>query len=204
MRTIDLTHTFDDGMPVYPGDPASHLSQIATIEKDGFTDHILETGLHVGTHMEAPLHMIEGGKYLSDIPPERFTGRGRLINAVGRSEIGAELLDGIEIGAGDIVLVMTGHAAKFRGDDYYTSFPELTEGFAQRLTASGVSIVGMDTPSPDSPPFAVHKILLGGNVLIIENLTNLEALEGVDNFTVTALPMKLHADAAPVRVIATL
>ena len=65
-----------------------------------------------------------------------------------------------------------------------------------------LDLVGMDTPSPDAPPFPVHKIFLGSEILIIENLTNLESLVDLKNFTVAALPAKFHADAAPVRVVA--
>jgi len=62
-------------------------------------------------------------------------------------------------------------------------------------------MVGLDMCSPDRPPFPVHKILLGGEILIIENLTNMEALEG-KNFTIYAFPIKLQIDGAPVRVVA--
>jgi len=48
----------------------------------------------------------------------------------------------------------------------------------------------------------VHKILLSAEVLIIENLTNLEALLGIDAFDVVALPANLQCEAAPIRVIA--
>ena len=74
--------------------------------------------------------------------------------------------------------------------------------FARELVSLGASIIGLDTPSPDRAPFEVHKILLAGQVLIIENLTNLEALVAVDNFDVVALPTKLQCEAAPVRVTA--
>lgn len=202
MRLIDLTHTFGSQMPVYPGDPSPELKQIAQIPKEGFTDHELKTAMHVGTHMDAPLHMIEGGKYLSQIPIEKFFGTGHLIDARGKKEVGDELLERESIGKSDIVLVMTGWYKKFGEEDYYQSYPELTESFAQELVKSGVSIVGMDTPSPDRPPFAVHKILLGNGILIIENLTNLETLLNVPHFDVIALPAKFHTDAGPVRVIA--
>lgn len=202
MRFIDLTHTFDAKMPVYPGDPESSLTQIASIEKEGFSDHELHTAMHVGTHMDAPLHMIEHGMCLSEIPVERFLGKGHLIDAQGHERISGDLLDGVHIERGDIVLIMTGFSRKFRSKEYYTEYPELTSDCAERLVACGISIVGMDTPSPDRPPFPVHKILLGNGILIIENLTNLEALLNVPTFTVSALPMKLAADAAPVRVVA--
>ena len=56
---------------------------------------------------------------------------------------------------------------------------------------------------PDkSEEYPIHKILLAKPVMIIENLMNLEALVGVPSFDIFAFPMKLHAEAAPVRVVA--
>ena len=78
MKYIDLTHTFDADMPVYPGDPLPELVQIADLHKEGYTDYQIKTGMHVGTHMDAPLHMLDGGKRLSDIAVEKFLGKGCL------------------------------------------------------------------------------------------------------------------------------
>jgi kynurenine formamidase len=65
-------------------------------------------------------------------------------------------------------------------------------------------MVGFDTCSADIlPDFPVHKILLGNDMLIIENLTNIEQLSG-HSFTVYALPIKLVVDGAPARVIAVI
>lgn len=202
MKPHDLTHTFTEHMPSYAGDPWPELKQIAEIRTTGFTDHEIKTGMHVGTHMDGPLHMIEGGKYLDEVPVSAFFGKGHLIDARGHKEVPGKLIDGKPIEKGDIVLVMTGHGSKFYESDYYTTYPEISEGFARKIVALGVSIVGMDTPSPDRPPFAVHKILLGNYVLIIENLTNLEALIDIPHFEVIALPAKFRTDAAPVRVVA--
>lgn len=202
MELIDLSHTFEDSMPVYPGDPEPSLKKIADVQANGFTDHELRTAMHVGTHMDAPLHMIAGAKYVSDIPVEQCIGRGVLLDARGLREIPAHLLDAVPIERESIVLVMTGHSRKFREKGYYEQYPVFSETFARQAVALGVKIVGMDTPSPDTSPFPVHKILLGNEVLIMENLTNLELLLKVPRFTVIALPMKLHADAAPARVVA--
>ncbi len=196
---IDLTQTFTVEMPVYPGDLKSELKQIATIEKEGFIDHEIRTGMHVGTHMDAPLHMIANGKKISDFAPDKFFGRGVLIDARGKEKIDADLLANIQ--AGDIVLVLTGFGNKFREAVYYEKYPELTEIFARKLVELKVKIVGADTPSPDRPPFAVHKILLSNEVLILENLTNLEQLIG-KQFEVFALPAKFDTEAAPARVVA--
>lgn len=202
MKYIDLTHTFNAEMPVYPGDPIPELVQIADLHKEGYTDYQIKTGMHVGTHMDAPLHMLDGGKRLSDIAVEKFLGKGCLIDARDASIISVNYLEKSGVQKDDIVLVMTGFSKKYREAEYYEKFPEIGEDFACKAVELGIKIVGMDTPSPDRPPFKVHKILLGKEILIIENLTNLESLVGVKDFEVFALPAKLHTEAAPVRVIA--
>lgn len=202
MTIIDLTQTFTPDMPVYPGDPKSSLNRVAEISKDGFTDHEIKSVMHIGTHMDAPLHMIQDGVKMSEINAERFIGRGVLIDAREVKEVGVGLLENHDVKAGTIILVMTGLSAHYRDSNYFDVFPNIIEEFAQRCVELGVKIVGMDTPGPDRPPFPTHKILLGNGILIVENLTNLEKLIGVDNFEVIALPMKLEADAAPVRVVA--
>lgn len=200
MQYIDLTHPFSDNMPVYPGDPKSELKQIAGIATEGYVDHQLHTGMHVGTHIDAPLHMLEGGKRISDFPIEKFFGRGVLIDVRGKAQIGPELLTE-QLQEGDIVLFFTGFSDAFRTPDYYDTYPEISAAAAEALVAAKVAIAGMDTPSPDRPPFLSHKILLGKEVLIIENLTNLEQLLG-KAFDVIALPANFAAEAAPVRVVA--
>ena len=189
-------------MPVYPGDPKASLEQVAHIEKDTYNDHKISTVMHVGTHMDAPLHMIAGGKRISDVPIETFTGPGVLIDARGYELIPATLLDQKIIPKGSILLILTGFSSKVGQPEYYESNPEISSDFAERAVKLGVKMVGMDMQSPDRPPFPVHKILLGNDVLILENLTNLEALLNADSFTITALPLKIPADASPARVIA--
>ncbi len=202
MQPIDLTHRFTQDMPVYPGDPPAKLKQIAQIGEDEYNMYCLCSGMHVGTHIDAPLHMIAGGKFICDVPVMRFFGRGRLIDARGRSTATPDLLKIADISAGDIVLILTGWYHRFGNDNYYAEFPEMAPDLARDLVKMGASIVGLDTPSPDRSPFLVHRILLSADVLIIENLTNLEALLGIDEFDVVALPAKFQCEAAPVRVIA--
>jgi len=201
MKYIDLTHTFEQNMPVYPGDPEPELKQIAFVDKDGYNDFQITSGMHVGTHMEAPFHMFQNGKRLSEYPPERFFGKGHLIDARKQS-IEASLLEGKEILKGDIVLIMTSFSDKFGTPEYYELYPEINPSFASKLIELGVSLVGIDSPSPDRDPFTIHKLLLGSEILIIENLTNLESLLEQSEFAVVALPSKYDCEAAPVRVIA--
>lgn len=203
MKIIDLSHTFTEEMPVYPGDPKPSLKQVAKLDKDGYNDHMINTVMHVGTHMDAPLHMIKNGKRIDEITPDRFIGPGILIDAREKQKIDTQLLEGKKVEKGSIILVFTGFGEKYRSKDYFKNYPFFTEEFAEKLVELGIYIVGMDMLGPDlDSPWTTHKILLGKEITIIENLANLDKLLGIEKFEVTALPAKFKSDAAPVRVIA--
>jgi kynurenine formamidase len=199
MAYIDLTHTFTSTMPVYPGDPETELTKL---DKDGIVDHVIKTGMHVGTHMDAPAHMLTDGKLLSEFPMDSFIGRGVIAQVFSREKIGRETLMGHKIKAGDIVLFNTGFYKKFMEPEYYAKYPAMNMDLAKELVKVGIKIVGLDTPSPDRAPYEVHKLLFEHDILIIENLTNLDPLLDVKKFEIIALPAKFETEAAPVRVVA--
>lgn len=201
MKYIDLTRTFTDAMPVFSGDGPSVLTE--GIDRGNNIVHFyLSTGMHVGTHMDGPLHMIPNGRKLSDISVDRFVAKGHLIDARGSREIDVGLLEEHSIAEGDCVLLYTGFDQKFGEPAFYTDYPVLTEACAQELVRLKIKFVGMDTSSPDKTPYNVHRILLCEEILIIEGLVNLSELLSIKEFEVIALPAKFEAEAAPVRVIA--
>ena len=202
MRLIDLSHKFTEKMPVYPGDPVPEITKGADIKKEGYNDYYIKTGMHVGTHIDAPLHMLENGKRLTEIEIEHFYGNGCLIDARGKPAIDSDSLKNAAVRKGDIVFVLTGFYKKFGQAEYYEKYPEITDDFAKKLVDLGVKIVGVDTPSPDRPPFNIHKLLLKNDVLIIENLTNLEKLLGIKKFEIFAFPPNFDVEGSPVRVVA--
>ncbi|MGE4352073.1 MAG: cyclase family protein [Bdellovibrionales bacterium] len=199
---IDLSHLFDETTPCWPGDEKPAFQQTASIETDGYVGYTVKTSLHVGTHIDAPRHMLADGAFLSDIPTDHFFGRGQLIDAREKEALTPDLLDTVSLEKGDIVLLMTGWDKHFGSPHYFEKFPEITDSFARRLVEAEVSILGLDTPSPDSAPYAIHKTLLSANILILENLCHLDKLIGINDFEVFALPAKIHTEGAPVRVIA--
>jgi len=200
MKIVDLTQNLNEGTPVYPGDPRTKIESAGVFEKDGYNDHLVSVGTHVGTHIDAPLHMIPNGKTLDQFTLEQFVGRGKYIKVENKT-FDIKALEQAGIGESDIVLFHTGMDELYGKDDYFKIYPEIPEEVAKFLSERKVKIVGMDMASPDYPPFKIHKLLLGSGVLIIENLTNLSELAGKE-FEVYALPIKLQIDAAPARVIA--
>ncbi|HEX7963097.1 MAG TPA: cyclase family protein [Candidatus Saccharimonadales bacterium] len=200
MPYIDLSVTLDDDTPVYPGDPPTQIEPAGTMEREGWTDHRLTTGNHTGTHIDAPLHMIAGGKTLGQIPLGRFIGRGRLIDV--RQGFTLQTVQSADIEPGDIVLFYTGMNAHYHEPVYFETYPVMSAEIAQYLIEHKVKLAGVDASSVDNTEdFPVHKQLLHGGVLVAENLANLDQLVGKD-FTVYALPIKLDIDAAPARIIA--
>ena len=201
-HSIDLTHTFIDNMPVYPGDPRAKLHQIAEFHSDGYNDFKIESGMHVGTHIDAPMHMTDKGCHISGINVDSFSGNGYLIDARNHHLFLPQLIDLKMIQPGDIVLVFTGFGSKFHQPNYFEEYPEFSQEFARLLIEANISMVGMDTPSPDRYPYIIHKLFFSENILIIENLTNLDKLLSVKKFKVYAFPLKLNSDASPARIIA--
>lgn len=200
MKFIDLSVPINEDTPVYPGDPTTKIQPAGILEKDGYEDHYVCIGTHVGTHVDAPRHMVANSKSLDQIPIEQFTGRGICIK-VDNKNFNLEQIKQANIQEGDIALFQTGMSNFYHQSEYYDGYPAITEEIANYLVERKVKMVGVDMCSVDHEPFPVHRILLKNNVLIIENLTNLAELAGKE-FKIYAFPIKLQFDGAPTRVIA--
>lgn len=196
---IDLSVPVNELTPVYPGDPATKIAPAGVLANDGYCDHYISMGTHVGTHIDAPMHMLEDGKSLDQVPLEQFIGNGKLVWVTGND---FEAVKAAGIQEGDIVLFQTGMSDKYKDPVYFEDYPAMSEEVANYLVETKVKMVGVDTCSVDNQDgFPIHKLLLAGNVLIIENLTNLRQLAD-KNFTIYALPINLQIDGSPARVIA--
>ncbi|HBL98986.1 TPA: cyclase [Candidatus Dependentiae bacterium] len=201
LRLIDLTHTITPVMPVYPGDEPASLIKTHTLEKDHYNNFTLSSSMHVGTHIDGPGHLTTSPLLLSNLPINSFIGKGVLIDARNKA-IEAPLFENIPREENLIVLVMTGFDKQYGTPEYFTTHPVLLPNAAEKIAEKRVKMIGLDFPSPDHYPFERHKTLFAANVLIIENLTNLERLLNIPDFTIIALPLKTETDSALARVIA--
>jgi arylformamidase len=201
MKIIDLSVPLNNDTPPFPGDASPRVEVAATVEKDGYHDHTVSFNTHIGTHVDAPAHMVAGALTLDQIPLEQFMGKAKLIKVDGAYSF--DVVKQANIQVGDIVLFWTGMSLKYHELEYFEKYPAMPKQVAQYLVDKKVKMVGLDCASPDYEPFEEHRILLGGNVLIAENLTNLDKLEGL-NFEIIALPINMQGDGAPARVIAKL
>ncbi len=202
MRLIDLSQTIENGMPVYPGDSSLKLVQTRAYSIDKYNNHSIETEMHIGTHLDGPMHMLDINKYLCDFGLEDFCGKGCIIRSQNESLIKLKKSHSDIVNGKEIVLLHTGMDKYYGLEDYYSKHPILDMSFCEMLIRNKIKMVGIDMPSPDRFPFDIHKYLLSHGVLILENLTNLDKINEEDNFEVMAFPMKIKSDSCMVRAIA--
>jgi len=198
---VDLSVPLNESTPVYPGDPTFQAETAGVLNADGWNDHKLTLATHIGTHIDAPFHMIKDGKTLDKFPLETFIGQGVVIDV--RDGFNTVEIADHRLSPGMIVLFHTGWSERSQDPAYYTAFEPVPMAIADWLVEQKVKMVGFDMSGPDMPPFPIHKRLLDNDILIMENLTNLASLPP-QGFYIYALPLNLALDGAPARVIAVL
>jgi arylformamidase len=70
MEIFDVSIPVRSGMPVYPGDPEVRLERVS--ESPAVSR--LDFGVHTGTHVDAPLHFIDGGAGTEELRLELLVG----------------------------------------------------------------------------------------------------------------------------------
>lgn len=207
---VDLTHTIEPEMPVYPGTPSPSMEAACTVERDGYRETMLHMVSHTGTHMDAPCHLLPGGETLDAMAPDRFCGNAAVVDVSHLGERGIiteELLRTRQedLQQAEFVLFYTGWEQKWGKPDYFSVFPVMDEEAARFLVSCGMKGVGTDAISVDPVEMAhlpVHRVLLGAGMVIVENL-RLQKLAGERRVRFYALPLKYrNADGAPVRAVA--
>jgi len=218
---IDLSHTVEHGLVTYKGLPApiicDYLSREASrkIYAPGTEFQIgkIEMVANTGTYMDSPFHRYADGKDLSELHLEQLANLDAVkVSAVSQPKINAKFLANLAASAaqfknlrGKAVLVETGWSRHWKTDQYYEGHPFLTEDAAEFLVDAGVVLVGIDSHNIDSTADGtrpVHSTLLGKDVLIVEHMTNLDALPA-GGFTFSAVPVKIKGFGTfPVRAFA--
>lgn len=90
-------------------------------------EHSLELPTHIGTHIDAPAHMIRAGKRLSDYPISKFIGNGTVIDV----RDGFDRIDlSLQIDYDSILLFNTGWDKRCLSPNYFTGFEQIPEAVA--------------------------------------------------------------------------
>lgn len=205
-RMVDLSLTLRPGMPGVDFETRS------TIADKGWNTTILHLYSHAGTHLDAPHHFVAQGDTMERVMLEKCVGPALVVNL---SFLGPRDLIRVEhltpyadrIKPGARLLLKTGWSAHADLPDYRSHLPRVSLELAQWLVGRGIALLGVEPPAVADVNnreelIAVHQALLQAGVVIVEGLTNLDALRR-DEVTLIALPLKLAGgDGSPVRAIA--
>ncbi len=206
MRVYDISVGMTPEMPVWPGDPPVILERTAAIA-DGANANVsrLSCSVHTGTHVDAPLHFLEGERAVDALSLKVLIGRAYVVDLPE-----AKVLDAGTLEAAGIpprtrrVLFKTRNSQNWaRGERKFDEgFVGVDASGAQWLVRKGVQLVGVDylsvAPYKQSRP--THEILLGAGVVVVEGLDLSKVSQG--RYMLYCLPLRLEgSDGAPARAI---
>jgi arylformamidase len=202
MRIYDISQPLGTGTAVWPGDRRVEVAWSMRRERgDAVNVAAVTTTVHAGTHADGFLHFEDGAEPVSAMPLEAYIGRCRVVDARGRSELGPESVDGVDLSRIRRVLFRTREGVD--ATVFPARFTHVAPSLARRLCAAGALLLGTDAPSVDpldSKTLEAHHALGAGRIAILENLL----LDGVaaGEYTLVALPLRLvEADSSPVRAV---
>ena len=212
MEIVDLSVAFSEGMPRFsaPWFPEVSITEVRPDHPDRRRFTSLQLCAHNGTHVESSNHLSGKGATIDKVELARFGGFPTIVDlrdAPDGTEVSREAirsrLDPDSPVRGQIVVLMTSYNDRsWAGESYWESSPWLSVGAAEYIASLKPSLVGLDfqTERPRDRDFAVHRALLGREIVLCEYLFNLDRLDGETLFL--ALPMKIAGtEAAPVRAI---
>ncbi|MEM1942596.1 MAG: ParB/RepB/Spo0J family partition protein [Nitrososphaerota archaeon] len=213
---VDLSQPIFNGMPHIPKiltPPQIRTACNVMVDSVNITNIYMPS--HIGTHVDTPRQFFERGKTIEEYDLSRFAGECVIIKVRKNCNQPITLRDvsGYEelVGENSMVFFNTGWGGFFRQPEY-NLHPFISEEVAWWLCDAKVSMIGVDTLTPEIPyhmrkdgfDYPIHKILLSNDILILENL-NLTPLDGVRRVWITAFPIPIvGCEAAPCRVVAWL
>ncbi len=202
---LDISVPLKPGrVPLYPGDTELSLERVQALARDGVNVSALGCSVHAGTHVDAPVHFIEGGGGVETVPLDALIGPAWVVDA-GRvtGHIDAATLATLEIPAGaERVLFRTPNSRLWDEPRFTEDFIALTPDGARALVERGVRLVGVDylSVAPYHEPAPTHVALLGAGVAVVETLDLRAATPGP--YHLTCLPVRLvGCDGAPARAV---
>jgi len=205
MGLIDLTIPIREGMPVWPGDPAPRLrfhKSFAAGDRNNVSEAAL--GLHTGTHLDAPMHFIEGAGGIETLPLGVLIGPARVIRIEDPRRVTAEELGRHDLSGASRFLIRTPNSdGRWWEKPFDPGFCHMTREAAQLLLDAGMRLLGVDCLSVDgkgAPGSPVHNLLLPAGVVLLEGLNLSQAPPG--DHELIALPALFAGrDGAPARAV---
>ena len=206
MQVIDISIPISPDMPVWPGDPRVELVRTAKIA-EGANANVsrLTCGVHIGTHVDAPVHFIDGAASVESLSLDRLIGKAFVAELEDINVIDDQVLDSADLPTEVRRLLIKTQNSAFWSESpglFREDFVAIDARGAKWLTDRDIQTIGVDylSVAPFGDSFDTHNILLQEGVVIIEGLN----LFGVDPgwYSLYCLPLKLvGSDGAPARAV---
>lgn len=159
---MDLSHPWSSDTPAFASYDGPVVKWIKRPAFDRVGGQALETTLHVGTHIDAPIHFVTGGKDVASLPLERLFGPAVVVDisdAVGDYDIYTPqtITDRAEVRRGDILIIHTGYHHFYNHGDrpdetrYFCKHPGPTMAFAKWCLEMDLRWIGVDAGTADHP-----------------------------------------------------
>jgi arylformamidase len=204
---IDISIPYRNKMVYWPSDPVPRIERIKDRDKgDGVTLTEIQIIDHVGTHVDAPLHFIAGGRTIDKMPLDATIGRARVIEIKDPVSIKMEEVVPHNIRRGERLLFKTRNSERcYKTDAFVPDYVYFSTEVVKYLVERGVRVVGLDYLSigkygDDSSIGDTHKLFLENGVYILEGINLAKVKPG--RYDLVCLPIFLEkGDAAPARAI---
>lgn len=226
-KVVDLSWSLDENGPVFPGQQGFAFEKLGDVNDPELPLCFAKLAFmeHIGTHMDAPAHAIDGGQFINELTFDQIAAPAFKLDlrdhCAGSAdyEVSAHDIARFEkehgpIPQGSIVLMHTGWDVRYVAPDRYIEvaddgswhWPGLGADAAEMLADRGVRGVGIDTIGLDgghvAMTLAAHRAVLGTGAFILENLANLADVPPRDTFVI-ATPIKTrNGSGGPTRVYA--
>ena len=177
---------------VWPGDPAPKREVLADMDKGDIINlTAFSMCAHNGTHLDAPAHFIKEGKTVTDLDPAAFLGDCYVTHHEGdvTADNARRILDKAAAAGAPERILIGGKAT-------------VTEAAARVFADAGIKLLGNEsqTVGPEDAPMAVHLILLGADVVLLEGVILTRVPAG--KYFLTAAPIHLGGcEGAPCRAM---
>ena len=207
MKIHDISLPISPVLPVWPGDPAVVLEQVASMDA-GAHDNVsrLACSVHTGTHVDAPHHFMNDHRTVEGLALDVLTGPAQVVQIPDDvTVVTAEVLEKAAIQPGTLRLLLKTRNSQLwrRGTkEFFPGFVGFSVDGAGWLVKSGVKLIGIDylSVAPYKQSVPTHRALLEVGMVILEGVDLSLVDPGV--YDLYCLPLKLvGSDGAPARAI---
>ncbi len=205
MDWLDISAPIEATMPTFEGDPPVRIELVKSLARGDVCNLTrIDMGAHSGTHIDAPVHFVEGGASSERIPLDAVIGPAWVVDAAGqRGPISADDVDRFAIPAGETrLLFRTPNSRLWDRPGFQTGFVGLDPTGAAALVGRRPVLVGIDYLSiaPFGEPTPTHRALLAAGIVVLEGL-DLRAVEP-GPYELVCLPLRIvGSDGAPARAL---